>query len=299
MVVGGPSATEIAESRAARREARARAELEGRVELPLPESAIRSDGRPEKRPPRSLGGVVEAVARVVRTSAAAFRYELLAFAICGAWLLRGEVRREREGVVLGSILLYSGVLILLVWGAGYVGRRHALAAWLPAIPFAAVAWMQLFRMLHEKFLAQRVPTDEVTRSRYAIFALIVLLFVVWGPRDFRLRRIDRAPTRAAAEWLAAAHPESGAVAAQKLRTAYYAEASFVPLPPGHDGRLKEQLTRRRTRWIVIDEAKLTDHLGLREGIGSWLNLVHSVSFGGRRVLVLDVSPRSDGPKTSE
>lgn len=291
LIAGGPSAEEIAQERQGRRRERARARNAGRLELPLPESAIRSDGRPEKRPPRSVVGAIEAVTRVARTSAAAFRYEVLAFAVFGLVLSRSNWRRDREGAVLGSIILYSAVLILLVWGAGYVGRRHALAAWLPAIPFAAVGWFGFFRALQARFFRKPSQANANAASRIATLALVVLLALVWGPRDLRPRRADRAPTRSAAEWLAETWPESGAVAAQKLRTAYYAKAPFVPLPSGHDGLLKQSLTQRRARWVVMDEAKLDDHLGLHEGVGDWLELRHVVSSDGQRVLVLEVTPK--------
>ncbi len=291
MIAGGPSSGELAQDRQARRLARERVRLDGRVDLPLPESAIRSDGRPEKRPPHSVVGAIEAVTRVGRTSAAAFRYEVLAFAVFGLAVSRSEWRRDREGAVLGSILLYSAVLILLVWGAGYVGRRHALAAWLPAIPFAAVGWFGLFRALQTRFFGETSRVNTRRASRIASLSLVVFLVVVWGPRDLRARRADRAPTRVAAEWLADNQPESGAVAAQKLRTAYYAQAPFVPLPPGHDGLLKQHLIKRRVSWVVMDEAKLDDHLGLEEGVGDWLEVAHVVSSGGSRILVLEVTPK--------
>ncbi|MFK7897564.1 MAG: ArnT family glycosyltransferase [Myxococcota bacterium] len=287
LIAGGPTEAERAEDRRARRQARSLAAQEGRALLPLPESAIRSDGRPERLPARTLGGAAESVTRVARTSAAAFRYELLVFAVLGAALMRSEWRRDREGAILGAVTLYSAVLILLVWGAGYVGRRHALTATLPAIPLAVAGWFGLCRRVHSRYFPKQ---EGAFRAQSATIVLVVLLLLAWGPRDLRSRRSDRAPTRAAAEWLAENHPSSGAVAAQKLRTAYYAEATFVPLPPGHDGLMQQQLTRRRTRWVVIDTGKLDDHLGLRAGIGDWLQLRHEELGEGRRVLVLEITP---------
>jgi hypothetical protein len=105
----------------------------------------------------------------------------------------------------------------------------------------------------------------------------------------RGRRLDRTPVRLAAEWLAVNRPDSGAIAAQKLRSAYYAGARFVPLPPGDDGHIEEFLRHRAARWVIIDDSKLDDHRGLEEGIGRWLQTEHVVPSEGRNILVLAVS----------
>lgn len=257
--------------------------------LPLPEWAVRSDGLASSRPPRSWAGFLEAIMRVGATSLAAFRFELVPFVILGLWASRGNRRPWREAILGLPILLYSGLLVLLVWGAGYVSRRHALAPWLPVIGLSALGWHFLCTALagwdsgRGGSLLARLRTP-----RAVALALVVVLMISWGARDLRPRRHERAPVRAAAEWLAQNHPNSGPVAAQKLRTAYYAGARFVPLQPGHDGLLAEYLGRRAARWVVIDDTKLDDHLGLEEGIGRWLHRVHVVPSEGRNILVLAV-----------
>jgi hypothetical protein len=231
-------------------------------------------------PERSLRGLIQTLLRVGATSLAAFRFELIPFALFGVWALTRRERRPWRGWLIGlPIVLYSGLLVLLVWGEGYVSRRHALPPWLPLLALAALGW----RVAFDALVARRSIA-----SGWASVALVAILVLVWGARDLRERRVERAPVRIAAEWLAAERPESGAVAAQKLRTAYYAGADFVPLMPGLDGRLAPYLDRRKAKWVIIDEAKLADHQGLEEGLGDWLESVHSVSSDGRRILVLAI-----------
>ena len=257
--------------------------------LPLPELAVRSDGEGARRPSRNWCGFVEAIVRVGATSLAAFRFELIPLALVGLWASRGKRKPWHDPALALPIVLYSGLLVLLVWGAGYVGRRHALAPLLPIVGLAALGWRFLCTALAEWDGAPGGAwLARLRTTRGAVLALIVVLILSWGARDLRPRRFDRAPVRAAAEWLAKNHPQSGPVAAQKLRTAYYAGARFVPLPPGHDGLLADRLRRRATRWVVIDDSKLDDHRGLEEGIGRWLRRVHVVRSEGRNILVLAV-----------
>jgi len=263
------------------------------VSLPLPEWAVRSDGQGARRPERSWAGIFEAIVRVGATSLAAFRFELLPFAIIGVWVARSKRKPWRGETIALPIALYSGLLVLLVWGAGYVGRRHALAAWLPAVGLSALGWQFLCSKLADREGGRAGSIlAGLRRPRGVGVALVVVLILSWGARDLRPRRFDRAPVRAAAEWLAQNHPDSGPVAAQKLRTAYYAEARFVPLVPGHDGLLEHHLRRRAAHWVVIDDAKLDDHRGLEEGIGHWLERVHVVPSEGRNILVLAVVPEA-------
>jgi hypothetical protein len=255
--------------------------------LPLPEVAIRADGRGERVPAHSVWGALRSVVRVATTSLAAFRFELIPLALLGCWWLRRDPDRVWLGWTIGlPLAIHTGALVLLVWSEGYVSRRHALPPWLPVVALAA---------LGARTLATRL-LPETRRARRMVAVVIVGAMVIgWGPRDLRARRADRAPVREAAEWLALHHPGSGPVAAQKLRTAYYAGAAFVPLMPGHERRQSRYLRRRGARWVVIDEAKLGDHRGLAPGIGRWLEPVHTVETTEGRVLVLRVVPASRPP----
>jgi len=258
--------------------------------LPLPELAVRSDGQGARLPARNWTGFAEAILRVSATSLAVFRFELVPFLLLGLWASRSTRKPWREAILGLPIVLYTGLLVLLVWGVGYVGRRHALAPWLPVVGLAALGWSSLCVWIAD--WGERRNVSGLARLRApkaTALALVVVLAISWGARDLRARRLDRTPVRLAAEWLAVNRPDSGAVAAQKLRSAYYAGARFVPLPPGHDGQIEEFLRQRAARWVVIDDSKLDDHRGLEEGIGRWLQPEHVVPSEGRNILILAVS----------
>jgi hypothetical protein len=263
--------------------------------IALPELAIRADGPGAQRPPRTPLGLLQAFTRALRTTLSALRYEVLVFVVLGFWASRGRERGWHERTIVVVTVVYGALLVLLVWGAGYVSRRHALAFVLPWIGFAAFGWQwamgaafDSIRLAH--FGRRFGARDACRRSRWTLWALIVVLGLVWGPRDLRMRRADRAPVRAASEWLARHHPDSGPVASQKLRAAYYAGAPYVPLMSGLDGRLEQGLRDRGARWIVIDEARFGDHLGIEEGIGEWLRPAYRAQVGTQAAVVLEILP---------
>ena len=256
-----------------------------RAALPLPRSSERVGGRVERPPTRDLAGVLEALSRAGRTSLASFRYEMAVFACLGLFALRRRLDPVREATFLLPAAAYVAVLVLLVWGAGYVARRHALAPLLPLTVYAAWGW----RALHA-WVVDRFAPDRPDSKRGVVVGLVLALALsaVWGARDLRDRRIDRVPVRRAAEWLAETEGSGHFVAAQKLRVAYYARGRFVPLPSGNDAPIRETLRAQGTEWLVIDEARLDQHVGLAAGLGDWLQLVHVESGAGRRALVLAV-----------
>jgi 4-amino-4-deoxy-L-arabinose transferase-like glycosyltransferase len=247
--------------------------------LPLPRSSSRLDVRGIERPARSLLGVLEAVSRAFRTGLAAFRYEVAVFALLGAMLFSHRRFTERSLVFALPPLAYTGLLAMLVWGAGYVARRHALAAWLPLTAYAVLGWRGLW--------GARLKSERARRGA-AVVLLVGVLLVVWGPRDLRARRSDRLPLRAAAEWLMDHEGPGAVIAAEKLRVAYYAKGQYVPLPSGAERPLRGQLEGQGVAWVVIDEQHLVDHAGLTAGVGEWLEVVHREEGAGRHALVLRV-----------
>ncbi len=289
-LVADPSHPDIRAAQA--REGARLAELAGR--LRLPEQSSRMSGPAVRHPERTLLGMLEAVTRVAATSMAAFRWELILLALVGIWASRSEhesKKRHRNRAIALVLIGYMALLVMLVWGAGYVSRRHALPPWLPLIGYAALGARTLWQASVSRIM-RRNPTwhRRLRDSRVVCAAIVVALILSWGARDLRARRTDRLPTRVAAEWLASTRPDSGAVAAQKVRVAYYAQADFVPLPAASGGRLAARLRKRNARWVIIDRDNLADHRGLKEGIGHWLQLVHAVPFGKGAVLVLSLGP---------
>lgn len=264
----------------------AEAALANEARIPLPRSAERVQGGGIETPPRSIGGFASATGRAIRTSLAALRYEVAVFVVVG-WVLswRSGRRPMREATFLLPAGAYVGVLVLLVWGAGYVARRHALAPMLPLVAYAAVAWRALHASAVERW-RDRFGLGSGGLERGALVALVLVLALAWGPRDLRERRGDRLALRQASTWLASHGGAGQVVAAQKLRLAYYAGGSFSPLPSGVSVPLRTALVDARVRYVVIDEARLDDHEGLRAGLGDWLEPVHVVEAAERRALVL-------------
>jgi 4-amino-4-deoxy-L-arabinose transferase-like glycosyltransferase len=263
--------------------------------LPLPELAIRADGPGAIRPDRNWLGALEAVVRVSTTAMSAFRWELMVLALIGMLGERSNRRPRRDRAIGLVVAGYMGLLVLLVWGAGYVSRRHALPALLPLIGYSALGVRILWRTGVARLAdGQAALISRLQAPQVVCVVLVPVLILAWGARDLRDRRIDRLPVRAAAEWLAKNRPGTGPVAAQKLRVAYYAGAKFIPLTTGHDGRLEDHLRQRGARWVVIDRAKLADHRGLAEGIGHWLQPVHTSTSQGRVVFVLSIEPTPAG-----
>jgi hypothetical protein len=118
-------------------------------------------------------------------------------------------------------------------------------------------------------------------------ALIVLLAL---PADLAARRTDRLAVRQAAEWLRAQPEESGAVAAGRLRIAYYAGGRFIPLPSAPKEGMMGYLRARGARYVIVDEAKVDQHLGLRDAQGDGLRLIHRERASGRDAAVFEVEP---------
>ena len=180
--------------------------------------------------------------------------------------------------------------MLLVWGAGYVSRRHAIVALVPLIGFAALAWRGLGDALLERWESSgdRRPLSHRAHFRCVCAALIAVLVLVWGPRDLRERRVDRTPLREAAHWIAEHQVAPRSVAAEKLRMAYYADAGYVPLKADGGESLEEALRRGGARWIVIDGDRLDRYPGLVEGVGDWIQPVHHEESGNRRAVVFEI-----------
>jgi len=113
---------------------------------------------------------------------------------------------------------------------------------------------------------------------------------VWGPRDLRERRSDRIALREAAEWVGSSFPNPGPVAAEKLRSAYYAGAAYVPLRTGSDASLEATLRRGGAGFVLVDGSRLDRYPSVSKGHGDWLREIHRIEQGGRRALILEFVP---------
>ncbi|MBJ20758.1 MAG: glycosyltransferase family 39 protein [bacterium] len=266
---------------------------DGSPPIPLPQFSERAEGGGAIRPARNVAGMAEALWRTGEVSLLALRYEVGLMALIGIWALRSGRRRIlREATVASTAILYSGLLVLLVWGAGYVSHRHALAALLPLCVYAAVGSRALFIHFIDRLGRDRPRHLRRLKTPGSLgLMLVVLLCVVWGARDLRARRPEWEPVRLASEWLHDNAGNAAPVAAQKLRVGYYSGLPFVPLPSGNDGQIERTLRANGVNWVVIDEARLEHHRGLAGGVGEWLVPIHSVEAAGRRAIVLELFPK--------
>lgn len=149
-----------------------------------------------------------------KTLVGAFHPVVLTAAVVGGWL----AWRARRRLWMGAFFwIHVAVLAVLLNGAGYVEKRHALFAVLTALPWAGEALARLSRA--------RVAGWPVGRA--AAFACVALLL----PQTFEARRADaenRLAYRALGEAIAVLPLGPGAVAAPRDRegiwTAFYAAA---------------------------------------------------------------------------
>ena len=243
--------------------------------------------------------VAAALQEILGTAFSTIRYDVLLLVCLGLWACRG-VPGPRAWLIGSVAAVYLIVLLALVLNAGYVSRRHVFAPLLPLLGYAAVGVPVVGRALLA--VLQRLagggvaaagegpgasPAPSEARPALVGMALIVLLAL---PADLAARRTDRLAVRQAAEWLRAQPEESGAVAAGRLRIAYYAGGRFIPLPSAPKEGMMGYLRARGARYVIVDEAKVDQHLGLRDAQGEGLRLIHRERASGRDAAVFEVEP---------
>ena len=110
------------------------------------------------------------------------------------------------------------------------------------------------------------------------------------PADLTARRLDRLAVKRAAEWLGERDAAPGGVAAGRLRIAYYAGGRFVPLPSSPKLSMMSYLRDRGARYVVVDEAKVDQHVGLRSAQAEGLRLIHRETAAGHTAVVFELKP---------
>ena len=256
---------------------------------PLPGTDLSALATDPAQPEDRLGA---ASRELYLAAASALRFEVLSFLIVGLIALRG--RPTRRALFLGTaIVLYAAVLFGLGATSGYVSRRHALPPLLLLFGYLAVG-VRVLGTATLRGLERLTHVDLRDRARWAgrrsgAGALLGLLVVsaFFLPRDLAPRRTDRLAERQAAEWLAA-HGEPGQpVAARRIREAYYAESPFVPIPvEGYAApALLTYFRSTGVRYVVIDDARVADHGGLREATEFGMRRIFRAEAGGRSASV--------------
>jgi hypothetical protein len=214
------------------------------------------------------------------------RPELLVVLLVGCFSPR---RRPgpRGTFVLGFAGLYLVVLYGLALGAGYVSRRHVLPPLTVALGYAAVgvpivgSWIASGGRR-----ALRVTGRPPAWLAAALGAMLVI--GIAAPKVLKPRRVERLAEKRAAEWLRDQPHHGGAVAAKKLRVAYYADSPYVPLPRGRKVPLIPYLREADARYMIVDEQLLDADSDLGRAAREGMRVVYRVEARGRSAAVFTI-----------
>ena len=224
------------------------------------------------------------------TSLSALRYDLLFLVFLGIASCWGRPG-PRAGFVSTIAILYLVALYGLAWNAGYVSRRHALIPLLPLFGYAAEGVLHGGRLLGGVMDRYRSSRSQVPGRWYRVGVAAVLLayVAVALPANLSPRRTESAAVRQAAEWLREEAPALARVAAPRLRIAYYAGASFVPMPSPGDPQGVLHLRESGADYLVVEEEEF-GHLSPIDEAPSEFVEIYRVEAQGRVGIVLEVIP---------
>jgi 4-amino-4-deoxy-L-arabinose transferase-like glycosyltransferase len=214
-------------------------------------------------------------------SISTLRFDLAPLLLIGALSPR---RRPgfRGRFVLGFVLLYLAVLYSLAFGAGYVSRRHALPPVALTLGYVALGATRVGGWIAAAArLASRPPWLAAALGA-------ALAVAISAPKALAPRRTGERAERLAAEWLRDRAPPRAALAASRLRIAFYADAPYVPLPPDGAGPPLAYLQAAGARYMIVDEAILEARAALREAARDAMRVVYRTEAGGERVAVFAI-----------
>lgn len=203
----------------------------------------------------------------------------------GIHALHRERNPARARFLFVFLGLYAVLLFALLSNYGYLSRRHALPPLTLLLGHAAAGVFLLSRWLRR---AAAVLWASRPLSVGASLAIVLLLVAATElPKTLRRHREDALAHRWAAEWLRDEGQPPGAVAAVKLRTAYYAGRGWVPLRPRANGVI-ELGAIDRARYLIVDR-ELDPLLERRPQVD--LVELHRVEAAGELVLVYRIVRR--------
>jgi len=283
--------------------AAARARPLSQPRIATPSALPRATDRPPPSPDRSTPErIFDALHVMGDATLSGFRYDMLLLMVLGIASCRG-VPGSRGWLFGGVAVIYLVVLVALALNAGYVSRRHALTPLIPLFGYAALGvpvagrillsgGSKLRGLLGLSPPSQAVGAGVVTASdeRWSTLLGLSVVVALALPSDLAARRSDRLAVRQAAEWLQAAKEAPLAVATGRLRIAYYAGGRFVPLPSAPKEGMMSYLRAREAGYVIVDEAKVGQHTGLRAAQAEGLRLIHRETVEGRSAAVFEVTP---------
>ena len=228
-------------------------------------------------PPR----VVEALAEVADAGMGAFRVACVVLALLA-------FRRGRPSRPTLYLLSYVGLLALVLIGVqlqnGYVSDRHWLTAVALSMPFVATGALRLASWLKHALPSLRTRPWAMQAS----IAVLLAAFIAYDLRP-QTEPVKRA-RKQAAEWLRALEPS--AVAAPRLRVAYYAGAPrYISLSEAPEREaFTAWLRSQGAEFVIAEEERLPPRPpdgvpGLRE--------LYRVEYPGGSVAVLRVERELD------
>lgn len=231
-------------------------------------------------------GLLRATLAVLFSALRAVRPWFLALVLAGVWMRRGRAGPLGE-VVLAFLAFYGVVLLMQAYHYGYAGTRHALPPMVLTFGYFALAVPVLGSLL--LWPIERVRGAHAS-PRLAAGAGLALVVVIALGQALRPERPGTRAERAAAQWLATSVGTPGAVAAPKVRIAYYARRAHVSLyalPRGD--ALVGSLRQQGARYVILEEKKLSEFPEIGAAAGGALRVVHVEEDRGRRALVYELS----------
>ncbi len=237
-------------------------------------------------PHSPAAGLLRAALAVLFAALRAVRPWFLALVLAGVWMRRGRPGPLGE-VVLAFLAFYGAVLLTQAYHYGYAGTRHALPPLVLSFGYLGVAVPVLGRLLVLPF--ERAPGRRAS-PRLAAGAGLALVAAVGLGQALRPERPGTRAERAAAQWLAESASPPGAVAAPKVRVAYYAGRAYVRLydVPRGDAMIPA-LRERGARYVILEEKRFSEFPEIGAAAGGDLRVVHVEEDRGRRALVYELA----------
>ena len=136
--------------------------------------------------------------------------------------------RDQERFLGALLLLYLVILFLLVFGVGYLSRRHIFPVCMVALPWSAAGIRECSRWLSPR-LARWSMTAPVADGRHASALILAAVALVMAPKTFYPHRLDQLNLREAGIWIRSLSQGNPAPVLTHLeKVAFYAGAERIP-----------------------------------------------------------------------
>jgi hypothetical protein len=235
---------------------------------------------------------VTALIELLRISQSALHISLAVLLVLGLYRARG--RPGDRGLFLAAIVgVYALAVYALTLNVGYLDRRHVLAPLIPLFGYVA-SGLSLVAARLLRLLGRSPGTSK--QQALAVWSCIAVVALLVLPKTFARHREERLATRLAAEWLASRSDQTGPVAAEKERTAWYAGERFIRLAEAEPGVDPTRLYRRGARFLIVDEGQLARWEKLQAAVPARLAELHRSEAAGRTAFVYEIAQPAKAKK---